>query len=261
MQTETNAITLALSKMKHKDLRSILFMTDFLSTLEPKSFFFQSVWKLTFELKMCLIFCDVFPIKNCHFDVISQNVSEFLSEVSEFSGSSFPKMAKKSFWALEKVRGSNLHADWTPHIRDSQIQKITWIYCLQLSSVVGNKAADKLAGEAAISDQINLLDPHSFNNLVTSALDDNPLPSSSHTLECVKYSSELRGDGARSQLCCLTRRQTNQLLCCIVKVPTLRWTLGGGGKMWICPSCNNADPCPNKYSQVKRGQYACKVIY
>ena len=194
MQTEINAITFALSWVKHQDYRSILIVTDSLST-------------------------------------------------------------------LEKIRGSNLHADWTPHIRDSQIQKITWIYCLQLSSVVGNKAADKLAGDAAISDQINPLDPHSFINLVTSALDDNPLPSSSHTLQCVKYSGELRGDGARSQLCCLTRRQTNQLLCCIVKVPTLRWTLGGGGKMWICPSCNNADPCPNKYSKVKRGQYACKVIY
>ena len=91
-----------------------------------------------------------------------------------------------SLSTLEKVRGSNLHADWTPHIRDSQIQKITWIYFPGLSGVVGNKAANKLAGEAVISDHINLLDPHSFINLVTSALDNNPLPSSSHARQCVK---------------------------------------------------------------------------
>ena len=32
-----------------------------------------------------------------NFDVLSQNVSEFLSEVSDFSGSSFLKIAKKAF--------------------------------------------------------------------------------------------------------------------------------------------------------------------
>ena len=31
----------------------------------------------------------------------------------------------ESLSILEKVRGSNLHADWAPHILDSQIQKIT----------------------------------------------------------------------------------------------------------------------------------------
>ena len=90
-----------------------------------------------------------------------------------------------SLSTLEKVRGSILHADWTPHIRDSQIQKNTWIYCPGLSGVIGNKATDKLAGEAAISDHVNLLDPNSVINLVNSDLDGNPLPSSSHALQCV----------------------------------------------------------------------------
>ena len=75
-----------------------------------------------------------------------------------------------SLSSLEKVRGSNLHADWTPHIRDSQIQKNTWIYCPGLSGVMGNKATDKLVGEVAIFDHVNLLDPHSVINLVNSAL-------------------------------------------------------------------------------------------
>ena len=70
MQTEINAITFALSWVKHQDYRSILIVTDSLST-------------------------------------------------------------------LEKVRGSNLHADWTTHFRDSQTQKINWIYCPGHSGVVG----------------------------------------------------------------------------------------------------------------------------
>ena len=178
MQTEINAITLALSWVKHQDYRCILIVTDSLST-------------------------------------------------------------------LEKIRGRNLHADWTPHIRDSQIQKITWIYCPGHSGVVGNEAADKLAGEAEISDHHNLLDPHSVINLVTSALIDNPLPSSSHTLQCVKDAGVRRGDGARSQLRGPTRRRTNQMLCCTVSVPTLRWSLGWRAEqMWACPSCNDADRCP-----------------
>ena len=59
MQTEIDANTLALSWVKkHQDYRSILIVTDSLST-------------------------------------------------------------------IKKIRGSNLHADWVPHILDSQIQKIT----------------------------------------------------------------------------------------------------------------------------------------
>ena len=66
----------------------------------PKSFFFSKCLEADFFLlKICLIFCGVFPFKSCNFDVFSQNVSEFLSEVSDFSGSSFPKMAKKAFGA------------------------------------------------------------------------------------------------------------------------------------------------------------------
>ena len=70
MQTEINAITFALSWVKHQDNKSILIVTDSLST-------------------------------------------------------------------LEKVRGSNLHVDWTTHFRDSQTQKINWIYCPGHSGVVG----------------------------------------------------------------------------------------------------------------------------
>ena len=178
MQTEINAITFALSWLKHQDFRSILFVTDSLST-------------------------------------------------------------------LEKVRGSNLHADWTPQVRDSQIQNITWIYCPGHSGVVGNEAADELAGEAAISDHRNLLDPHFVINLVTIPLDDNPLTYSSHTLQYVKDSGEWRGDGARSQLRGPTRRRIYQMLCCTVSVPTLRWSLGWRAEqMWTCPSFDNADRCP-----------------
>ena len=78
MQTEINAITFALSWVKHQDYRSILIVTDSLST-------------------------------------------------------------------LEKVRGSNLHADWTTHFRDSQTQKINWIYCPGHSGVVGGSGVTQIS--------------------------------------------------------------------------------------------------------------------
>ena len=78
MQTKINAITFALSWVKHQDYRSILIVTDSLST-------------------------------------------------------------------LEKVRGSNTHqTHHTTHIRDSQTQKITWIYCPGHSGVVGTKLQTSL---------------------------------------------------------------------------------------------------------------------
>ena len=49
-------------------------------------------------------FCSVFPFKSFTFDILSQNVFEFLSDVSDFSESSFPKMAKKkAFGGLGKL--------------------------------------------------------------------------------------------------------------------------------------------------------------
>ena len=60
---------------------------------------------------------------------------------------------------LEKIRGWHLHADWTQHINDSLIRKITWIFCPGHAGVAGNERVDKLAGEAAISDNKVLLDP------------------------------------------------------------------------------------------------------
>ena len=50
-----------------------------------------------------------------------------------------------SLSTLEKVRGSNTHqTHHTTHIRDSQTQKITWIYCPGHSGVVGTKLQTSL---------------------------------------------------------------------------------------------------------------------
>ena len=59
---------------------------------------------------------------------------------------------------------------------------------------MGRQAADKLAGDAVISNHRNLLDTQSVINLVTSTIDKNPLPSSSHTLQCVKDAGVRRSD-------------------------------------------------------------------
>ena len=69
-----------------------------MEAFNPKSFFFLSVWKLTYLLKICLTFCSVFP--SCNFDIFSRNVSELLSEVYGFSASSFLEMSKIAFGHL-----------------------------------------------------------------------------------------------------------------------------------------------------------------
>ena len=74
-----------------------------------------------------MIFRGVFPFKSCNFDVLSKNVSDLLSEVSDFSGSSFLKMAKKAFGHpthfdiqnvdLLQILPCNIIGSWDPRKR------------------------------------------------------------------------------------------------------------------------------------------------
>ena len=83
------------------------------------------------------------------------------------------------------------------HINDSLIRKITWIFCPGHAGVAGNERVDKLAGEAAISDNKVLLDPQAFVGMVASHMSDvqDNKPSSSHTLQVIKDSGTKRGAG------------------------------------------------------------------
>ena len=73
-------------------------------SLRPqKLFFFSKCLEAVFRTEnVSGFFAVFFPSKNNNFYVISQYVSEFLSEVTEFSGSSFPKKAKKALGLFGK---------------------------------------------------------------------------------------------------------------------------------------------------------------
>ena len=72
-----------------------------------------------------------------------------------------------SLSTLEKIRQGNLHADWTPLINESRIHRITWIYCPGHAGVIGNEAADKLAGNAQIDENIQaIFDGSSVESIV-----------------------------------------------------------------------------------------------
>ena len=173
MQTEINAITLALSWAKHQLFSHIIIVSDSLST-------------------------------------------------------------------LEKIRGRHLHADWMQHINDSLIRKITWIFCPGHAGVAGNEHVDKLAGEAAISDNKVLLDPQAFVGMVASHMSDvqDNKPSSSHTLQVIKDSGTKRGAGVKCLLRGPNRRRANQLLCNTVSVSTLKYGPARSALTLIATSSN-----------------------
>ena len=94
-----------------------------------------------------------------------------------------------SLSTLEKIRQGNLHADWTPLINESRIHRITWIYCPGHAGVRGNEAADKLAGNAQIDENVQaIFDGSSVESMIENELASKRdcHPSNSYTLQCLK---------------------------------------------------------------------------
>ena len=76
-----------------------------------------------------------------------------------------------SLSTLEKIRQGNLHADWTPLINASNIRRIIWIYCPGHAGVKGNETADRLAGNAQITQGVQiLLDKNTVESMVEASL-------------------------------------------------------------------------------------------
>ena len=150
-----------------------------------------------------------------------------------------------SLSTLEKIRQGNLHADWTPLINESRIHRITWIYCPGHAGVIGNEAADKLAGNAQINENIQaIFDGSSVESMIENELASKRdcHPSTSYTLQCLKEKGFKRGQGSKSELRGDTRRLNNQLLCETVSMRTLRWTVARRAEQtWACPTCYDAN--------------------
>ena len=67
-----------------------------------------------------------------------------------------------SMSTLQKVKGGHLYADWIGCIGDSQLLSVTWLFCPGHSGVKGNERADTLAGEAAITGDLNFFQTFFF---------------------------------------------------------------------------------------------------
>ena len=150
-----------------------------------------------------------------------------------------------SLSTLEKIRQGNLHADWTPLINASNIRRIVWIYCPGHAGVKGNETADRLAGNAQISQGVQiLLDKNTVESMVEASLSDARCsrPTESHTLQCLMGKEYERGRGAREMWRGDARRKRNQILFETISANTLRWTLARRAEQtWTCPTCYEAD--------------------
>ena len=63
-----------------------------------------------------------------------------------------------SMSTLQKVEKECMYADWLEPLRNSALERITWIFSQGHAGVTGNEQADSLAGSAAIDNDL-VLDP------------------------------------------------------------------------------------------------------
>ena len=110
----------------------------------------------------------------------------------------------------------------------------------------GNETADRLAGNAHITPDVQiLLDRNAVENRVETSLSEVRCsrPSESHTLHCVMDKGYKRGQGAKEMWRGDKRRKLNQTLFETISVNTLKWTLARRAEqIWACPTCDDANP-------------------
>ena len=101
---------------------------------------------------------------------------------------------------LQKIEKECKYADWLEHLRNSALEKITWIFSPGHAGVTGNERADSLAGSAAIVNDL-VLDPHTavLQCVKKNLLQIRP-PSSSDTVSRLKENNIQPGEGANCTL-------------------------------------------------------------
>ena len=144
-----------------------------------------------------------------------------------------------SMSTLQKVEKEYMYADWLEPLRNSALQKITWIFSPGHAGVTGNERADSLAGSAAIDNDL-VLDPPTVLQCVKENLLQNRPPSSSYTVTRLKEKDVQPGEGANCTHRGATRRRHNQLLTETISMHTLRWILlERSERLWGCPCCED----------------------
>ena len=140
-----------------------------------------------------------------------------------------------SMSTLQKVKKEYMYVDWLKSLRNSALEKLTWVFSPGHAGVLGNERADTLAGTAAIDNNLTL-DPPTVLQCIRQQLEDNRVPSSSYTLSRLKEKGVQAGEGVRSNLRGATRRRLNQIQMETISLPTLRWLLAMRGELeWIHP--------------------------
>ena len=140
-----------------------------------------------------------------------------------------------SMSTLQKVKKEYMYVDWLKTLRNSALEKLTWVFSPGHAGVLGNERADTLAGTAAIDNNLTL-DPPTVLQCIRQQLEDNRVPSSSYTLSRLKEKGVQAGEGVRSNLRGATRRRLNQVQMETISLPTLRWLLAMRDELeWIHP--------------------------
>ena len=148
-----------------------------------------------------------------------------------------------SMSTLTKIQKGFLYSDWITTIKDSQIEKVSWIFCPGHASVKGNERADQLAGEALVQGSMTL-DPPTVLNLVKEMIASKN-KDQSHTLQMLIEKDVQAGEGRKVELRGQARRITNQLMMSTISRNTLKWTLQRRGEeIWTCSDCKDPDSGP-----------------
>ena len=146
--------------------------------------------------------------------------------------------------ALRKIEQRWLRTEWLQSIKETRLQAITWIFCPGHAGVKGNEAADNLAGQALIENDIKL-DKAEVLKLLTEKLreEEETTQHVYHGVERMKELNKKKGEGRKSQLSGRMRRIYNQLSTGTISVYTLQSILKRGTEhVWVCPECDDVVP-------------------
>ena len=141
---------------------------------------------------------------------------------------------------LRRIEKNMLRSEWLESINRGGLRSIVWIFCPGHSGVRGNEAADRLAGEATVGDDIKPDRNDILDRLFKKLREEEDRESEEH--HAVQRMQELGGTRGMGRKCTLAgkeRRLFNQTMTGTVSACTLRMALERGTEhLWICPQCN-----------------------
>ena len=143
---------------------------------------------------------------------------------------------------IRKVKPNNmLRSEQIKAIHRIRLRSVVWIFCPGHAGVRGNEAADKLAGEATVGDDIKP-DRADLIDRVARQLRDQELEEAEahYAIARMQEMGLARGMGRKLRLAGKERKMYNQMQTGTVSMDTLRMALVRGTEhLWTCPQCND----------------------